>query len=260
MLFVLGACFGSFLCCQARRLHHNVSRRKRLGSRSVCLSCHHQLKWYDNLPIISWLILGGKCRSCRKSIGLSELLSEIGTALAFLGIGTTIDFYHASPLEWFTLCVVLLFTLILIFLAIYDGAYGQLPTPILIAAITSAVIVLILHIVTILTIHPFDPHLIFRPISSVLILGGLYLLLYLISKGRWVGDGDWLLGTAIGIAIFDPWLALIILFLSNFFACLVGSPSTRAKKRQKIHFGPFLVTAFIITYTFSNVFYALLSL
>ena len=107
--------------------------------------------------------------------------------------------------------------------------------------------------------HPFSAELVYRPLLSILILGGIYLALYLFSKGKWVGDGDWLLGTAIGIALFDPWLSLLVLFLSNFFATLVMYPITKTKKIKKVHFGPFLVIAFIIVYTFSGFFQSLVS-
>ena len=86
-MFILGACFGSFLCCQARRLRLKEGKKpksKKLPARSICLSCGYQLKWYDNLPIFSWLLLRGKCRKCRQKIGILEVLSELGLALAFL--------------------------------------------------------------------------------------------------------------------------------------------------------------------------------
>jgi prepilin signal peptidase PulO-like enzyme (type II secretory pathway) len=144
--------------------------------------------------------------------------------------------------------------MILIFLAIYDGAYGELPTPALFAAIAVSVIVLVIKEAKILSIHPFSAELVYQPIFAVLILGGLYLALYIISKGKWVGDGDWLLGTAIGVALFESWLALITLFISNFLATIVMYPATKSKKTKKVHFGPFLVAAFIITYVFSDFF------
>ena len=53
--------------------------------RSMCLSCHHQLQWYDLIPLISWVSLGGKCRYCRKPIGSMEPLVELGTAVFFVG-------------------------------------------------------------------------------------------------------------------------------------------------------------------------------
>lgn len=251
-LFILGACFGSFLCCQARRLRLKETKKKALGSRSVCLSCHKKLKWYDNLPIISWLVLRGKCRYCHKKIGPLEILAELGVGLAFLMLGTTIDLYSAGPFDWAILIFTFIFALILSFLAIYDGAYGELPGLPLALSIICAVIILSLKEWAILSISPFSLELVYKPLISILILGGLYLILYLISKGKWVGDGDWLLGLAIGLALFEPWLALITLFLANFIASLIMLPFVRKIPSRKIFFGPFLVIAFIISTTFSQ--------
>lgn len=256
ILFILGACFGSFLCCQARRLHYNTSHKTKLHtSRSVCFHCHYQLKWYDNIPIISWLILKGKCRKCRKPIGVAELLSELGTGLAFLILGITFDPSITNILAWAAFCSLLIFTLSVCFLAIYDGLYGELPVKCLIVSIILALITLALQYGTILTTNPFTPDYLWRPLASVAILGGLYLALYLISKGKWVGDGDWLLATALAIVLADPWSALITLFLANLLACLVMLPAiiiTKSSKSHKIYFGPFLVVAFVITYVIIN--------
>lgn len=246
LLFVFGACIGSFLCCQVRRLHLKSTHRKRLGSRSVCLSCGQRLKWYDNLPIISWLILRGKCRNCHHRIGIAELLSELGTALAFLSIGINFNPMVAGPLDWCRFILLLIFVSTMCFLAIYDGLYGELPLLFLIIAIILSVVVLALKEINLISLVGFTPELITKPILSVLILGGLYLVLFLISKGRWVGDGDWLLGVAIGIILFEPWLALIELFLSNTIACFVMLPFVLKRRKTKIYFGPFLVVAMII--------------
>ncbi len=257
LLFILGACFGSFLCCQVRRLHLKEEKgtKKSLSSRSICLKCNYKLKWYDNIPIISWILLRGKCRKCKKKIGLAEILSELGVALAFLALGATIEISTATPLIWAIFITTLIFVLILAFLAIYDGLYGELPTLFLTISIICAIIILCLKEWLILSDSSFTLDLIWKPLASIAILGGLYLLLYLISKGKWVGDGDWLLGTAIGLVLFDPWLALITLFIANVLACLVMYPFVRKKKHTKIYFGPFMVIAFIITLTFANFFF-----
>lgn len=254
LMFILGACFGSFLCCSARRIKYRQTHKRPLGHRSVCPHCKYQLKWYDNIPIVSWLILHGKCRKCHHEIGILEIASEILTTLAFLLLSFTIDVATANVFEWAIFGAIIIFSMILIFLAIYDGAYGELPTLALFLAIIVAVIILAVKEAKILSMHPFSAELIYRPIFAVLVLGGLYLAIYIFSKGKWVGDGDWLLGTAIGIALFDPWLALITLFLSNFLATIVMYPLTKTKKTKKVHFGPFLVAAFIITYVFSEFF------
>ena len=156
ILFILGACFGSFLCCQARRLHlkSTKGKSKKLSSRSVCLNCGYQLKWYDNIPVFSWLFLRGKCRKCKQKIGFAEILSELGLGLAFLALGTTIDPVTASILEWAILLATLILTIILAFLAIYDGLYGELPTTYLTISIVCAIIVLCLKEWLALSISP----------------------------------------------------------------------------------------------------------
>lgn len=202
-------------------------------------------------------MLGGKCRKCHKKIGLAELFSELGLATAFLLLGFT-----ASPTDgtiiWTSFVIVLMFTTILSFLAIYDGLYGELPTLFLVVAIIISIVILSIMEYLAVSAHSFAPDMIWKPLLSVAILGGIYLVLYLISKGKWVGDGDWLLGTAIGIALFEPWLALIALSLANLIACLAMYPFVRSKRSRHIHFGPFLVIAFVIVYSFSNFFLSML--
>ena len=258
LLFVLGACFGSFLCCQARRLNLKANHHKTLGSRSVCLKCRKQLKWYDNLPIISWLFLKGKCRFCKTPIGVAELLSELGLAVAFILIGTTFDFATISIVAWAGFVLTLVFVVIIGFLAIYDGLYGELPANMLVIAIVCSALILALKEYETTSVSGFSPELIWQPLLSVVILGGLYLLLYLISKGRWVGDGDWLLGVALGLALFYPFLALVTLFLANLSACAVMAPTAFERKKHQIYFGPFLVAAFIIAFAFANFFQSML--
>lgn len=254
LLFVLGACFGSFLCCQVRRMQYKSTHKhaKKLNSRSICPHCKVKLAWYDNIPIISWLILRGKCRKCRHKIGLAEILSEILMALAFLALGTTINIQDATVLEWLSFATLIIFTIIVGFLAIYDGLYGELPTKFLIASIVVAFVALIIREITLLQLAPFSPLFVTKPLLAVLILGGLYLVLYLLSKGKWVGDGDWLLATALAMVLFEPWLALVMLCFANVLACLIMAPFMRGKSSHQIYFGPFMVIAFVITTALSQ--------
>ena len=261
VLFILGTAFGSFLCCQARRLRYHETHKKsdKLGSRSICLHCRYQLKWYDNIPILSWLFLRGKCRKCHKGIGYGEFLSELGVGLAFLtlAIGSGVQFENllVYPMEFVFLGVALIFILVLSFLAIYDGLYGELPTVWLAVAIIMGLAIAVSRIII---NHEWESIgvSIGSTLISVAILGGLYLVLYKISKGKWVGDGDWLLGTAIGLALGSPWLATITLFIANLTACITALPFL--KKHPKIHLGPFMVIAFVITLSFSTFFNSLL--
>ena len=215
ILFILGACLGSFLCCQARRLRFHSKNQSpkitpakkikgnyKLGSRSICLKCGHILHWYDNIPLVSWFILRGRCRHCHQSIGWLEPVSEFGLAFTFLlfGIGFSVAQGFAfdpsftlianfnSALVWGHFLLSLILICFLGFLAIYDAAYGELPTLILIFSIILAAAILLLKQLNPFLVHGFTPTLILEPLGAVALLGGLYLFLYLVSKGRWVGD------------------------------------------------------------------------
>lgn len=245
-MFVLGACIGSFLCCQVRRLHLKEKKQK-FGPRSICLHCKKQLKWYENIPIISWLALGGKCSKCKTKIGAAEIVSELLVAIAFLCVGTTIDIVSATAQNWVVFATTLLLVSSLCFLGIYDGIYGELPNFALVISIILAIAVFLSK-----NWLSFSWAAVLDALFAIAILGGIYLFLYLISKGKWVGDGDWILGVIIGLALGSPWLALITLFVSNITACFVMYPAVKSKKNKQIFFGPFLVMAFIIAVTFSG--------
>ncbi len=247
MMFILGAVIGSFLCCQVRRIQLLSTKKKRLGSRSVCMNCKKKLTWYENIPIVSWLIQGGKCRKCKTKIGCGEILAELGLATAFACVSTTIDINTTNMMDWARFGSILLYVSSLGFLAIYDGIYGELPD-------IALYISLILSLVVVLFSHwgAFSWDVLLDTLFAISILGGIYLFLYLISKGKWVGDGDWILGSIIAIALGKPWLALIALFLSNLIACMIMYPYVKNKSKKQIYFGPFLVIAYVIAITFSG--------
>ena len=258
LMFVFGACFGSFLCCQARRLHRKAEGKKKLGSRSVCLSCKYQLKWYDNIPILSWLFLRGRCRKCGKRIGLAELLSEIACASAFALLSININVETAGLAEWLIYAFTLLLTLSLCFLGIYDGLYGELPSIGFALALIPAVALCAAPAIIDIITGSFSYEYITNPLISALFFGGIYLLLYLISKGKWVGDGDWLLAGIIGLALGSAWLSLIALFIANLSACIIMLPAVMKSKNSKIYFGPFLVLAYVVVMSFAPFFMSIM--
>lgn len=239
LMFVVGAVLGSFLCCQARRLRERELEKKPLGPRSVCMHCKYQLKWYDNIPIISWLVLRGKCRKCGKKIGIAELLSEIACATATVLISTSFAPETATIAEWLIFVFKLALTLSLCFLSIYDGLYGELP---MLALVTSGVIAIAFCVASVLGTHQN----ILDSLLSAAFFGGIYLVLYLVSKGKWVGDGDWLLAGIIGLALGSVWSSFVALFLANLSASIIMFPSAIRSKSSQIHFGPFLVLGFVL--------------
>lgn len=244
--FVLGAVFGSFACCQAWRIHE---KPKKLGNRSVCMNCKHKLSWYDNIPIISWLILRGKCRKCGKKIGVAEILSEISLGLAFLGLmiyisaGFLYEGGFVSMLEMFASTPVFLCTILILVVAfviywillVFDAKWGELPVALMISEIILACLYQILV-----------PGEIFQIVVSVAILAGIYYLLSFISKEKWVGGGDWILCVSIAIFLGRFELAILELFFANAFASIYAVPKTILKKDHKISFGPFLILSFVV--------------
>ena len=284
LMFILGATLGSFLCCQARRLRARELHHRKLPRRSVCLHCHKPLKWHDNLPLISWFLLKGRCRYCHHKIGILEIASEVALALTFLALSAHFlltapayptsllaSFPQINPLNWGIFLLTLLLSLSLGFLAIYDGAYGELPSPCLTFSIICAIIIVILQqqasfsVVASLTtapaLFPDNPwSTLLSAVLSAALFGGLYLALYLASHGKWVGDGDWLYALAIGLVLGHPWLALLAIFIANLSATLIMFPILKLHptRSRQIHFAPFLFFAFVITLTFSNFFISMI--
>lgn len=267
LLTVLGALLGSFAQAQVWRLRaRQLVIDKRDGEsidegelrqlkgllqpvhsdRSQCLSCHHRLAWYDLLPVVSWLSLGGKCRYCRASIGAYEVTAEIGLAIVFAvsymawpyaltGIPQLVPF-----VLWLVACV------LLTILLAYDAKWSLLPF-----AINIGLIVVGLAYVTALVLSGVAIDWLSLA-GGVALLGGLYLLFSLLG---WVGMGDGILG--IGLALFlGNWqLAFLTLFLANLLGCFMLIPlyfSGRLHRQARIPFGPFLIVGAVISLLAGN--------
>jgi leader peptidase (prepilin peptidase) / N-methyltransferase len=82
LLLAPGLALGSFLNVVAARVPH---RRSIVHPRSACLKCETELAWYDNVPLVSWLVLRGRCRTCDVSIGATYPLVELATGLLVAG-------------------------------------------------------------------------------------------------------------------------------------------------------------------------------
>lgn len=238
-------------------------KKASVGKRSVCLYCKKQLKWYDNIPILSWLVLRGKCRYCGKKIGVAELLAEILSGITFLvlmyfflevcggkdlvlGTGA-----QGNVLLMINCLVLVLLSLVLIFLSIYDGKWGELPTAFLIITCILGVVYWVIGGFA----GEFSATYLWHSLGALALLAGLYEILYLVSRGRWVGDGDAILCIPIALVLGNVWLALFVLFIANILGCLYALPTAfkkKGKRTLKIYFGPFLVIAFYIVLLFGE--------
>ncbi len=221
-----------------------LTKQKLKNDRSQCLHCHHELAWYDLLPLVSWLSTGGKCRYCKKSIGWFEPLMEIGTAVLF------VLFYHfwATTFDvavWPLLIVWAVILVMMVILFAYDAKWFLLPDKIMFPLIGLSFIVAAWQIFS----SPEPVATLLSTGGAILLLGGLYLLLWLVSRGAWVGFGDVKLGLVLGLLLGDWTLAFLTLFLANLLGLLVVLPGLATKKlSRKAHvpFGPMLIVGFFV--------------
>jgi len=212
---------------------------------SRCLHCGYELRWYDLIPLVSWITLRGKCRNCRKPIGTFEPLIELGTAAYFVGSFLLWPEPLATP---FAITLFALWLAAGVFMAIlfaYDAKWFLLPD---VASLGLSVVGAVISIISIATSErPLTTF--FSVVASVGILSGIYLLLYLISKGKWIGFGDIKLGLGLGLLLVDWRLALIALFAANLVGTLIVLPGMvrgKLKSQTRIPFGPLLITGTVI--------------
>lgn len=218
--------------------------------RSRCLSCDHTLEWYDLLPLVSWCSTGGRCRYCKQPIGWFEPLTEIVTATVFLLLYHNWVMTHGFADLWLLglLAVALLGLIILFF---YDLKWLLLPN-----VVMWPVIVLSAVISAVQWSQSSEPSLYaLSTLGAVAILSGLYLVLWLVSRGRWVGFGDVKLGLALGLLLGDWQLAFLTLFLANLIGTLIVLPgliSKRLTRKSQIPFGPLLIIGFWLSLFFGT--------
>lgn len=264
---IFGLFMGSFACAtvwrlRARQLRNDakhgekvpqhdkewvskLEKRSLLKDRSVCLHCGHQLEWYDLVPLVSWLELGGKCRYCHARIGSLEPIAELITAA----------FFVLSFLFWpgafddttgiLNFVIWLIAGTGLIALSIYDFKWFLLPNPLVFALIGLGVIKSGIVIVQ----SGYMTSEILSILYACGLLSGLYYLIYTVSHHEWVGFGDVKLGLALALLLADWKLAALALFLANAIGTLIFLPlmlSGRIKRQARIPFGPLLISGWFI--------------
>jgi len=227
--FIFGTCIGSFLNCLIYRLN---SKQSFLRGRSFCPHCKHELGFFDLIPILSFIILKGKCRYCGKKISWQYPLVEIATGFIFLSIVT----YYLSPI---TLIYYIVVSSLLIVIFVYDLKHYIIPDKIIYPAI---VIVFLYRIFNIQTSSFYFPFL------SALGAAGFFFFIWFFSRGKWMGFGDVKLSFFMGLFLGWPNI-LVSLFSAFFIGAIIGIVLIVLGKKtlkSQIPFGPFLVVGTFI--------------
>ena len=237
IVFILGSIWGSFSNVCIHRLPNNKGVAK---GRSYCPSCKKPIRWYDNIPIFSYVLLKAKCRDCSVKINIKYLLVELICALSFVW------FFYLFGLSLTTL---LFFILSIFFVIIFfiDLKHFIIPNE------------LTFPLMAIGLLKSFDPNLnqyLFPNFLNSLI-GGVagYIIIWMIifiykrlRNKEGMGLGDAKLLSAIGF--WFGWISIpFILFFSSFIALVLAIPSLINKSKNlssQIPFGPYLILGCIL--------------
>lgn len=258
-LVVLGLAFGSFVSALTWRLRQQDTRKKltkkqkrelsMVHGRSMCSHCGHELAWFDLLPVVSWVLLRGKCRYCGHRIEDSPLV-ELGMA------GLFVWSYLAWPLG-FDSSGTVLFVFWLVFLVgfvalvVYDFKWMELPNKIVYPLVVLAVMQVVFRMI----VEDGAPGVLAEAFWGFLAIGGLFYALFQVSGGKWIGGGDVKLGFVIGPLVGGPVASILVIFVASLMGTLVSLPLIIKKSLQtssRIPFGPFLLAATVIVYLYGN--------
>lgn len=239
-IFIIGLLIGSFLNVLIDRIPKGKSFAK---GRSYCDSCKKTLEWYDLIPVFSFIFLQGKCRQCRSPISLYYPVVELTTGImftitfAFVGENLPFTIYHLPFIELFYYLFIISSFIVIFFT---DLKYGIIPDKVLLVASLLSIFYLFFIHNSLFMIH------LLSGVGAFL----LFLLLYLITRGKGMGFGDvklvFLMGLFLGFL--NTILALYLAFLTG---AVVGLILILWGKRKffggKIPFGPFLVLGTFIS-------------
>ena len=197
VIFIFGITIGSFLnvCIYRIPLHQSI-----VMVSSHCMTCGRKLKWYDMVPVFSWLLLGGKCRSCKSKISLQYPVIESLNGILYVVICLV------NGMDLFSL-IYCLMTSALLTLSLIDWRTYEIPPGInaflFILGVTAAVL---------------DRGNLLSHLAGMVCVSGFLGILYLIRRGRAIGGGDIKLMFACGLIL--GWKQIILAFL---LGCIIGS-------------------------------------
>lgn len=237
---LLGLCVGSFLNVVIYRLPHQMSLA---FPPSHCTSCDYRLRWYDNIPILSYLLLGGKCRKCREHISLRYTLVELANTVLWLLCAVL--FWEQSAVY---ACTAILVCSLLICVFFIDLEHMIIFDRFQILLALCGIVAVFFDGWTV-----WYDHLIGAAVGAVVFLGLYYGAIKVLGK-EGLGFGDVKLAAVAGLLL--GWQKLI-------FAMLIASVSASVvllilrrvhgdEKQKEYPFAPFITVGMAVSLLFGN--------
>ncbi|PIT86639.1 MAG: hypothetical protein COU33_02005 [Candidatus Magasanikbacteria bacterium CG10_big_fil_rev_8_21_14_0_10_43_6] len=231
ILFAIGLLCGSFLNAWVWRTRAGISV---VRGRSLCPHCKKTIAWFDNMPVLSFLILQGKCRACRASISWQYPVVEVVMGLLFASLA----FFYSSVNVSLVRDACLVFVLVAVF--VYDFLYKEIWDRW--TTIPAALFALDALIRGSMSWQSMG--------IGIAIAAGFFLLQYVVSHGKWIGGGDIRLGVFMGVVLGWPGI-LVALMLAYISGAAVSIFLIFLKKKalaSETPFGTYLAVATLVTY------------
>ncbi len=256
VLVLLGLALGSFVNALVWRVHKQLSSKKALNrgysivtGRSMCPKCKHTLSSIDLIPVLSFALLRGKCRYCKKPIEDTPIPEITLPALFVLSYAAWPYGFDFAGKVQFGLWVLMLVGLLA--LVIYDVRWYLLPNRV----VFPLIVIVIAQILLLAMLKDDTKSLLFGSLWGFLTGGGIFWLIYQVSGGKWIGGGDVKLGWMLGLLLGGPSASLLMIFLASVLGSVVAIPllaTGKATRTTRLPFGPFLIASSIIVYLFGS--------
>ncbi len=250
MVFILGACFGSFVNMWEYRLAIKYGHKKNMDKKvaddkfSYCDNCGKRLKIWENIPIISWLYLGGKTSCCHKKLPISYPIVELATGVLFVVYFNSFSFDLFGNAKLFlSLLIGLLMIVFLVLSATFDFKYMELPD------FSTAVLV-----VGSIAINYLNHNLAWINLFAAIGACGFLLTLYVATKGKGMGIGDVKLAVFMGFLLGGQ-KTILAFYVAFIVGAIVGIGLMifkKAKKNSVLPFGPYLILGTVMAWSCGN--------
>lgn len=249
--FLLGLIIGSFLNVVIARLRTLES----ILGRSFCRHCRKRIRWYDNVPLLSYIMLRGKCRDCGEHISWRYPVIEGLVGILFAVVGG-IFFSSADAMSWIRVVEILGVVAFTVVIATYDARYKEIPMLVLwLAIVWSGVFSLwkdaLLDMTHLSSVFDFS---LYSGVFAGLVGFLFFFLLSAVSRERWMGLGDAYVVFWMGLVLGWPNLlpALLFAFASGALWGLSMIALGKSSLKSQLPFAPFLFAGMLLVLLFGN--------